>query len=235
MKKSFMVMLVLALVMCFTVSGDLFAQFGNKVADTPHNLREATDAGMPVEDLGEICVYCHTPHNNNQNIEAPLWNRESPAGPYDMYDSPTIDMTVAGNAAGVSLACLSCHDNTIGLDQVINIPTSQLGVVTPAGAKISSCVGTCHSGVGAGGLNFDGTNIGTDLTNDHPISITYDPGQDPNFHPASNGKVGVLTLYGPNKDQVECASCHNPHDNSNRPFLRMTNDNSAMCLTCHDI
>ena len=152
-----------------------------------------------------------------------------------MYSSPAIDMTIAGSAQGVSLACLSCHDNTIGLDNVINIPTSQFGNVTPAGAVISSCATGCHTGTGAGGLNFEGTVIGTDLTNDHPISLTYDPGQDPNFFPVSNGKVGVLPLYGANKDQVECASCHNPHDNSNRPFLRMSNDNSAMCLTCHNI
>ncbi|MFQ6079522.1 MAG: cytochrome c3 family protein [Thermodesulfobacteriota bacterium] len=34
---------------------------------------------------------------------------------------------------------------------------------------------------------------------------------------------------------MECGSCHNPHDNSIRPFLRNTNENSALCLTCHNI
>lgn len=235
MKKSFVILLVLSLVMCFAVSSNVYAQFGNKVSDTPHNLRKANGDGMPVTDLGEVCVYCHTPHNNNTGIDAPLWNRTTPAGPYTMYNSPTIDMTIAGSAQGVSLACLSCHDNTIGLDQVINVPPAQNGV-TVSGTTISACGASCHVGATpAEGLNFEGTNIGTDLSNDHPVSVTYDPGQDANFHPASNGKVGVLQLYGANKDQVECASCHNPHDNSNRPFLRMSNDNSDMCLTCHDI
>lgn len=233
MKKSPIMILVSIFLMCVIGSSGLFAQgiFGNKVADTPHNLRKALNMG--ITDLGEICVYCHTPHNNNQQIEAPLWNREIPAGPYSMYDSPSIDMIIAGSATGVSLACLSCHDNTIALDQVINLPTAQAGSITLQGGTIAGCASFCHEIHHR--TTFEGTVIGTDLTNDHPISITYDPSKDENFHPASNGMVGTLRLYGANKDQVECASCHNPHDNSNRPFLRMSNDDSAMCLTCHDI
>ncbi len=233
MKKPCILMLVSICLMCVSGSGDLPAQgiFGNKVADTPHNLRKALNMG--VADLGEICVYCHTPHNNNLQIDAPLWNRETPAGPYSMYDSPSIDMIIAGSATGVSLACLSCHDNSIALDQVINLPTSQFGQITLQGGTIAGCASFCHAIHNK--TTFEGTVIGTDLSNDHPISITYDPSKDEKFNPATNGVIGILRLYGANKDQVECASCHNPHDNSNRPFLRMANDNSAMCLTCHDI
>ena len=232
-------LIVTTLLPVLVVVGILYARgiTGNKVADTPHNLRKATTEGMTLADMGEICVYCHTPHNNNTNIEAPLWNRATPAGPYTMYDSPTLDMTISASPQGVSLACLSCHDNTIALDQVVNIPTNKFGSYVPGGATIESCAQGCHVGTasGADGINFEGTVVGTDLSNDHPISITYDPTQDPNFHPASGGKVGVLPLYGPSADRVECASCHNPHDNTNRPFLRISNDNSALCLTCHDI
>lgn len=213
---------------------NVYAQFGNKVADTPHNLREAATNPMSLTDWGEICVYCHTPHNNNTDIEAPLWNRDTPTGPYTMYSSPTLDMDIASSPQGVSLACLSCHDNQIALDQIINVPLGKEGTA-PSGITIENCAQSCHVGNGAGGLNFIGTVLDTDLSNDHPISVTYDPSKDPKFHPASNGKVGNLPLYGPNKNLVECGSCHDPHDNSNRPFLRMTNDNSAMCLTCHDI
>jgi len=53
-----------------------------------------------------------------------------------------------------------------------------------------------------------------------------------------------LTLYsrtdgvggvnpGINQPFVECASCHDPHSN-NTTFLRVVNDNSAVCLTCHN-
>jgi predicted CXXCH cytochrome family protein len=235
MKQWLIVISTFAFLVGFVGLGNVYAQFGNKVADTPHNLREATETPMPLTDYGEICVYCHTPHNNNTDIDAPLWNRSTPTGPYTMYSSTSLDMDIATSPQGVSLACLSCHDNTIALDQIINIPPSALGS-TASGTTIENCGTQCHVGdTPSGGLNFEGTNIGTNLGNDHPISITYDPSKDPNFLTASNGKVGNLPLYGPSQDQVECASCHNPHDNSNEPFLRISNENSAMCLTCHDI
>lgn len=32
---------------------------------------------------------------------------------------------------------------------------------------------------------------------------------------------------------VECGSCHDPHNSTNNTFLRLNNDNSAVCLSCH--
>lgn len=32
---------------------------------------------------------------------------------------------------------------------------------------------------------------------------------------------------------VECASCHNPHTAENATFLRINNNGSALCLSCH--
>jgi predicted CXXCH cytochrome family protein len=33
---------------------------------------------------------------------------------------------------------------------------------------------------------------------------------------------------------VECYTCHDPHVETNRPFLRMSNSDSDLCLTCHN-
>lgn len=33
---------------------------------------------------------------------------------------------------------------------------------------------------------------------------------------------------------VECASCHDPHSATNPTFLRISNNQSAVCLTCHN-
>ena len=32
---------------------------------------------------------------------------------------------------------------------------------------------------------------------------------------------------------VECASCHDPHSNTNATFLRVSNAGSGLCLSCH--
>lgn len=78
-----------------------------------------------------------------------------------------------------------------------------------------------------------GALFGTDLSNDHPIAVTYNTALDPAFNAILNGKVGVLPLYGAGKNQVECGTCHNVHNNTIDPFLRATNTGSALCLTCH--
>ncbi len=161
---------------------------------------------------GEVCVYCHTPHNANTAVTAPLWNRNVSTATYTMYSSPTLDMTIASAPQGVSLACLSCHDGTIAVDQYLNGPPP------PAGGKTGTLGGN--------------KKIGPDLSNDHPISITYDNALDTEFV-ALNTVSTTLPFFGTANDQVECATCHDVHDKGPGDFLRVDNTGSALCLTCH--
>ena len=41
----------------------------------------------------------------------------------------------------------------------------------------------------------------------------------------------VVPLFG---GKVQCATCHDAHDNTASPFLVKANTNSDLCLTCHD-
>lgn len=193
---------------------------GTTVVETLHNLSYAAQADSfgagALQDYGEVCVYCHTPHGGD--VSAPLWNRGFSTATYQMYDathSSTIDMTVDGQPTGISLACLSCHDGTVGLDVITNTPNSYTG---------GAAVGTT---LPAGRL----TNLGTDLRDDHPVSVLYDPGQDPAFNSAGSISSAGLVLDVDGK--VQCGTCHNPHTAANRPFLRLSNAGSALCLTCH--
>ncbi|MBI2836981.1 MAG: hypothetical protein HYX75_01590 [Acidobacteria bacterium] len=221
------------------------------VVGSRHDLSSDWWKGTPLMQLtlnnyGEVCVYCHTPHGGDSNIDAPLWNRTTPTGPYTLYSSSTLD-SVVGQPSGVSLACLSCHEGTIAVDSVLNAPgggTNTAGpwygqTAAPLHFKmeqgIDNC-GECHTG----GVGHDArmSYLGTDLRNDHPISMVYPtPAQDPAFN-QPNGTVGgprsfangIKTFTG---DKVECASCHNPHDPANGSFLRVVNSGSALCNTCH--
>ncbi len=57
---------------------------------------------------------------------------------------------------------------------------------------------------------------------------------------SSRRQRGDLPLYardmgdGVHVPNVECASCHDPH-NTSAMFLRMSNAGSRLCLTCHNI
>ncbi|GAG29227.1 unnamed protein product, partial [marine sediment metagenome] len=95
-----------------------------------------------------------------------------------------------------------------------------------------------------GGTNITGDALfGTDLSNDHPISFTYNDalaGTDGGLHTPSDtisGLAGGGFIAGDMlfSDNMECASCHDPHDAAGvTAMLLVSNVNSALCLTCHD-
>ena len=160
---------------------------------------------------GEICIVCHAPHNNRDLSGdatlsgAPLWNRDVTGSTFTLYTSDTMDATM-GQPGGTSKLCLSCHDGTIGLES--------FGTTTGSTTNLVS--GTAL--------------LGTDLSNDHPISIEYAATGETGLNPAA-GLDPAITLFGGN---VECASCHDVHDDSNGQFLVMDNAASALCLECHN-
>lgn len=202
---------------------------GLSVEETPHNLTvpaQSLDGDMIglIEDYGQVCTYCHAPHGGA--TDRPLWNRFTPTGPYRMYDDGT-NMIMDSQPTDNSLACLSCHDGTIGLDDVLITPVDFTG--SPAGTLIDECE-DCHSGGSpAGGLDWEGVWLDTDLRKQHPISIIYDPSRDPGFRPAAQIQAAGLELYN---GRVQCMTCHEPHTQQFRPFLRIPQGNS-LCLTCH--
>jgi len=211
------------------MTGSAMAQTDD-VSITKHNLSTSGTGAVHVTvGTDEVCVFCHTPHAASTTAK-PLWNREDSGATYTMYNntwSSTIDMTVAGTPQGVSLACLSCHDGTVALDAFQNAPG--------AGGGVAGSEGYTFVGADAGNL-FPAASfamLGPDLTNDHPISVTYDPTADTAFNAAASF-TNVTLANG----AVECSSCHNPHDadgpaNNTATFLRGSNAGSALCLECH--
>ena len=135
------------------------------IRGSQHDLGAGTGQGTSAQTT-EVCVFCHTPHGSDTTAPAPLWNKTFPVATYQRYSSlgtATLDGTEVA-VGSVSLACLSCHDGTQAMDVVINGPGS--GNYNPAGAEID----TTSIGV------MTGTPIpmlGTDLRNDHPVSIAY--------------------------------------------------------------
>jgi len=198
------------------------------VEQTKHNFSSSTNSpGGFFFGTRQVCVFCHTTHNANQTVGT-LWNHEvNEAQTYVMYDSPTIDMTISTSPHNGSLICLSCHDGTIAVNSLSNLP----------GPDAAGNYGT------PGGSSLDGSGriattsdvyVGTDLSDDHPVGVLYDASKDPTGFAA---KSGSALLY-PDKLlseglYVECTSCHNPHDDTYSSFLIESNANSQLCGRCH--
>jgi predicted CXXCH cytochrome family protein len=181
------------------------------IEDTSHDFSTAS-----WNTSGEICIVCHTPHDAMAVTDAPLWNHETTTATFAVYDSPTMEAT-PGAPSGVSLLCLSCHDGTVAIDSFGNPPAT--GTISATGAFLK----------------------GTDLSNDHPISMTYDTG-DAGLNPLStltgtttNDTIDAELLFA---GEVQCASCHDPHDAASLGvggnFLIKSNAASAVCLVCHN-
>ncbi len=250
------------------------------IAATKHNLSAqgiaagGTDPAFTVysPESGEICVFCHTPHGGGAdaaNVRGPLWNRHlsSVPGGYKLYDqvwSRSFEGEVhPGAPTGYSRLCLSCHDGTIALGSVVNAPGSGGFSSTPQEslAVVQRLPGGGDSprGIvmpeGGGEFGGDTRRLGTDLTNDHPVSFRYDTalaamdgelvdpgaplsdiaGHSP-ISPLRRAEGTVPGLY----DSVQCTSCHNPHAITYPKFLRAPiwqddpPGSDILCLNCHE-
>jgi predicted CXXCH cytochrome family protein len=170
---------------------------------------------------GQICVPCHAPHNTATLAEAPLWNHALSTATYTLYTTSTMNSVMA-QPAGVSKLCLSCHDGTVA---------------------VNSFGGT------TGTTLITGTdNLGINLSNDHPIGITYDAAlvtADGALKPITTAvtigagtktRVGTIASNMLYAGKLECASCHDVHNTftNGGKLLKVTAAGSAICIACHD-
>ena len=181
----------------------------NSVVDTKHNLSLTGPGEIRSTSEERICIFCHTPHHASDIT--PLWSRPLNTSVYDLYASTTLKAE-PGQPTGYSRLCLSCHDGTIAL-----------GLLHGAATPIPF----------TGSLMGRASDLGTDLSNDHPISFAYTSALA-----EANGELtlpadlpAVIKLEdGLN---LQCTSCHNPHSDPYGKFLVMDNSASQLCTACH--
>jgi hypothetical protein len=195
-----------------------------------------------------VCSPCHAAHNTDPAQVIPLWTHQTSVGPFVMYSSPTFQGVSDGTPTGAALACLSCHDGTLG----INAPIGGLGTNTPYYIAPNA-------------------KIGPDLHTTHPISFTYDSAlatldggvEDPNVYTIGSPKSGLTintpptppawdgtSLSGKTISQalltagkMQCTSCHDPHKMigsapSSGIMIKISGQDvagrgSLICRTCH--
>ncbi len=234
-------------------------QPGSGINGTVHDLGTAHNGidytALPADQLSDatplnrICIFCHAPHNTYRLATAtggagpqadvafdylPLWNHTLQADiGYTPYENGTGAPQVGDKASqaiqngmtigSTSLLCLSCHDGSVAVNSYGN------------SAQIS---------ISSGGNTLTGTSyvIGQDkyLGNHHPIGFNYEGVQqnDTEIRVAENANLTPATtvadhLYNGN---MECGTCHAVHNkgNSGERLLWRSDQNSELCLTCHD-
>jgi predicted CXXCH cytochrome family protein len=170
---------------------------------------EGTPHDLSALGGGNSCVFCHTPHGSMSG--SPAWNHELSKAVYKIYQSSSLDAKV-GQPTGDSKLCLSCHDGTVALTQTVSGGVEGGGYIPPGSA-----------------------NLGTDLSDDHPISFVYSSAlsaEDVQIRPAT---TLPQELKLDRSDELQCTTCHDAHDNQYGNFLVMSNYRSDMCISCHDL
>lgn len=248
---------LLCLIGIMFFSSSLNAARVSDIASTKHNFSTSGTGNVTATSETQICVFCHTPHQAENIPGAPLWNRKASGATYTPYQSSSIDANdIAATPGGSSKLCLSCHDGTIAIGSV-NVVNAQANVTidlqgTGAGGVMPS---------GAGDTTGYTRKLGADLSNDHPISFTYnstlatadgelrDPAIEPYIGNRTRGNTPLVPLEN---DKMQCTSCHDPHIHDvditkNIKFLRLNRfqqggptggsfneANDIICLACHD-
>ena len=182
------------------------------VKDSLHNL-SATGPGNVKSGLGErLCIYCHVSHSADKN--GALWGRRKSAARYIPYSSSTA-VARPGQPTGSSVLCLSCHDGTIALGEILNRGKPR---------SVDTGFGRMPPGKGL---------QGTDLSDDHPISFRYSAELA-----AQNGELAMpggldSNLRLDQNGELQCTTCHDAHDSPYEKLLVLPNVGSQLCIECH--
>jgi len=181
-------------------------------AEITSSAHDLSGAGWNSE--GEVCNVCHTPHNAlAEDVAAPLWSHAVTSATYTVYSSDSFTRT-AEQPRAESKACLSCHDGTVAIDSY--------------GGK-----------TGAASFPSGPALIGTDLSDDHPISIDW---LENSHWEASLNCLGCHFVHGATHTggdlvffdgYIECATCHDVHNGTAHPKM-LRKAGGDICLHCHN-
>jgi predicted CXXCH cytochrome family protein len=189
------------------------------ILQTRHNLSVSGKGEITSPSETRVCIFCHSSHN--AGADGPLWNHLTTSpGQFKTYDRSTM-AAKAEQPNGATKLCLSCHDGTVAVGAI-------RGLSRPIPMR----------NVGAGGEIpvHRSSNLGTDLTGTHPVSVKFQPD-------LSLGKRGLK--WPPNDPEgsvgvdadgyVQCTSCHDPHGSASDayPFWQKQSF-SEVCQVCHE-
>lgn len=234
------------------------------IRNTRHNFSAAIVPALPegaarnvqATSESQVCAFCHTPHGGASAAKAPIWNRKLSGQTYTPYSSTSLEFQDIGQPNTKSKLCLSCHDGTLAIGAVNVLNRVERPNVTVGGTKLD---GTMPEGMGAT-TGFT-RRLGVDLSNDHPISFTYNSARalrDQELrNPAVESHIGTRApgerpLLPLDDGNMECVTCHDPHirstEGENIKFLRVNRfqkaqpaegaafdrANDIICLACHE-
>jgi len=225
--------------------GPAGAQGFEQVLTTSHNVIPG-EAAAPAD---MVCSACHI--EGKESDVVPVWDPDNPTRifPSQHFEKPPLGKgTPDDKPFGPSYDCLTCHDGILGNN------VHQLGFSGEAPTGNPASVEALRTGRRTtdhpDSITYPRLPDGR-LDSDRPdpkLSRYFSiPDRDEkglviptgpksaalnlqNIDP--NDPAAVSTLVRTFMGVIHCDSCHNPHTNDIRPFLRVPH--KTLCLVCHD-
>ncbi|MBI5505239.1 MAG: cytochrome c3 family protein [Deltaproteobacteria bacterium] len=193
------------------------------IANTKHDLSATSTAAIKSGSQTDTCVFCHVSHNSAPGVARPLWshtltNQNLTWAPTTTVRGTVLPTSITSAALTGSRACMSCHDGTVALGDLLN---GTGGTVT--GPNVTA-------GKLSGGVNLINPAA---MQSNHPIGVAK-PAAATGFTSFKTVPSSSPVNYD-SAGYVQCGSCHNPHDNTFAPFLKIDPASGAICTSCHDI
>ncbi len=211
MRKLSIVLLSVLVVTLFAVPA--FAQISGSKHDftASGNGRSDTYTNLITETQGKsgACQACHVPHNGTANtiLFGSYYNGNTGGGDvadktgYTAYGATNAGSNASNVHNPVSIMCMSCHDGTISANTSVDSMTANASY-----------------------------NLGTDLSNDHPIDVAYTDAAPNKAGLVAQGSLpSNITLTS---GEITCGSCHDPHNTNTQKFLE-SSASGDLCLDCH--
>lgn len=221
------------------------AQGFDEVLSSKHNVL----AAGPDSPMETVCGSCHIKGSAIQ--AAPAWD---PANPTKAFQTSPVVRPPLGKGTpdtkpfGPSFDCLTCHDGVLGSN------IHQVGFSGEKATYNPKVVEALQTGLRTpdhpDSIRYPREPNGQ-MTGDRPdpklLRYWSIPDRDDNgvtlpTGPRSaalnvqnidpNDPAAASLLVRTYKGVIHCDSCHNPHDDKIRPFLRLPL--SSLCLVCHD-
>jgi hypothetical protein len=188
------------------------------VVNSPHDLSQAS-----WNTRKGVCSPCHSAHHTDTAQLAPLWSHATSQASFTMYNagsspSGTLDATLPSKPDGASLACLSCHDGTVAVNQLIGGQSGATAEFIDPAAQ-----------------------IGPDLHTTHPISFVYDKALadkdgfllDPT--PMTGYKIGSTIPQLPGVVAPVPATWSGTSLTGKSIGEALLTDQKMQCSSCHDV
>jgi len=193
------------------------------IANTKHDLSATSTAAVKSGTQTDTCVFCHVAHNSAPGVGRPLWSHTLTTqnltwAPTTTVRGTTLPTSITSAALVGSRACMSCHDGTVALGDLLNGTGGTVAGVNVTAGKLT------------GGPNLLNPAA---MQSNHPVGVSK-PAAVVGFTNFKTVAPGSAVNYD-STGRVQCDSCHNPHDNTFAPFLKIDPAGGAICVACHDI